>query len=242
VQATAAELGLPVIRVRSNLDSFFSSVLNFQATNTTRNAAVALLFQAGSKRFLYASSYPWHLIRIDEAEHMARLDPVLLPGLSTERIELAAAGTDYTRIQKIARIAHLDLVQRRLDVCVVDGRNCSRCWKCMRTMFTLELLGHLQSFERVFDLEAYRQERAGYLRRVWAEAEHAGTIDVRKFAIAHDVRPSLPARAVALMRRSIRMVHGSIRARLRPTWRRLPEPTRRRITPLVHALHSVVNR
>ena len=55
-----------------------------------------------------------------------------------------------------------------LDVCVanpdkrlaLEKLNCSRCWKCTRTLLTLEALGRLDAFEKVFDLPYYRTHRA----------------------------------------------------------------------------------
>jgi hypothetical protein len=241
VEATAHELGVPVVPITSNLDDFYSEVLNFQVTSTVRNAAVALLVQHGSKRFMYASSFPWNQISVTESEHMAIADPILLAGLCTERMHLSAVGTKYTRIEKTDRIASLDIVQRRLDVCVKSGTNCSQCWKCMRTQLTLELLGHLPNFSRVFDLEVYRKHRPAYIAAMWAEIEHLGTMEVRTLAIQRGVRPPLLTRILAFARRGTRRIYRFVRLSLLDSWRKLPEPTRRKMVPAIRALRSTLH-
>jgi hypothetical protein len=48
---------------------------------------------------------------------------------------------------------------------VSDAHNCSVCFKCARTLLTLELLGHLTSFNKVFDRQ-YSRIREGYVAHV----------------------------------------------------------------------------
>jgi hypothetical protein len=242
VEGTARELGVPIIRVRSNLDGFYDEFLNFQATTTLRNASVPLLLQHGSKRFLYASSFYWSQIAIKESDHMSRADPILLAALSTERVDMMAVGTEYNRIEKIQRIAHLDVAQRRLDVCVMSGTNCSRCWKCVRALFTLEMLGLLPQFSNRFDLDVYREERDRYIGKLWAEIEHPGLIDLRRFAKSKGVQPTLRWRATAFQQRCTRRLYRLIRKHLHARWRALPESTRQRFTPVARMLNTALNR
>ena len=53
-----------------------------------------------------------------------------------------------------------------------DGRNCTTgCLKCARTTVTLDVLGRLEDFGNVFDLERYARHRQRLLRRVLAAAD-----------------------------------------------------------------------
>lgn len=69
--------------------------------------------------------------------------------LSTEATDSISTGSQYTRAAKTAQVAEIEPSYRHLDICVEPGtsrsgfRNCSRCWKCARTMVTLEALGKL---------------------------------------------------------------------------------------------------
>jgi hypothetical protein len=161
--ALAARFGLPLIPVNSNIDGFIG--LKFEQTHTVRNAAVALLFQSRCRRMLYGSAYPYQSIQIWPTGSMAYADPALLPALSTEAMALMDFGTAQSRFEKIAAIVDDPRVQSSLDVCVRDrvgGRfiNCGQCKKCVRTLFALEILGRVEQFAAVFDLDAWREVRA----------------------------------------------------------------------------------
>jgi len=219
--AEAAEaLERPIIRVRSNLALFHRDTqpLHFQATHTLRNAAVALIFQAGARRFLYGSTYSWDDTWVRPTFDMAHAEPMLLPVLSTTRMELRSVGQQYTRVEKTRRIAALPVAHRHLDVCVspdgdgAAGVNCSRCFKCLRTLLTLELLGQLAPFEGVFDLPRYRVARNGYVARLLAgEGGELGR-EILDLMQQSGFRPSTRQRA---------------RAAAYSLWSRVPAPVRR---------------
>ena len=68
------------------------------------------------------------------------------------------------------RILDLPGVERWLNVCWFDhpeGRNCSRCPKCRRTMLTLEVVGELERFSGAFDLEIWQRDRSVYLKQLY---------------------------------------------------------------------------
>lgn len=81
--------------------------------------------------------------------------------MSTETCDLLEDGSQYDRSQKTARIADYPPVAKYLNVCgnydTLDT-NCSTCDKCCRTMLTLELLGKLEKFDNIFDLNKYHRE------------------------------------------------------------------------------------
>ena len=150
--------GLLVLRVVSNQHRFYSPIhnhrLSWLGTITVRNAALPPLLQAGVRRFLFASSHSWREIGVGTFRDVTRMDPILLPALSTERVELLSVGAEHTQVEKSRRIARLEVVWEHLDVCILKGdTNCPRCEKCLRTLLTLELLGQLDAFAGRFDLD-----------------------------------------------------------------------------------------
>lgn len=166
----ATTLGLPLVEVDSNLDDLYQTGLTHTAfgnTHTLRNAAVAHLLAGGVGRWYYASSGHLSFIHTRPSGHLASVDAILLPLLSTDALRLHSAVMDDWRVDKIARIAGDALVQHHLDVCVTPALapagspNCSRCWKCMRTMLTLDMLGRLDDFS-VFDRGTYEQHLSEY--------------------------------------------------------------------------------
>jgi hypothetical protein len=102
---------------------------------------------------------------------MAYSDTVALPLLSTGALEACSAGGEYTRVQKILRVAGIPDSYATLDVCVRSDNanayaNCSACWKCLRTLATLEIAGCLERYSPSFDLDVYGRLRRGYFARL----------------------------------------------------------------------------
>lgn len=219
MQAGAKSLGLPIVRVSSNTPAFYpaahDSPLRWAAALTLRNSAVPLALQGGVRRFLFASSHSWAEVGVFPTNDMTKADPILLPALSTERVELCAVGTEYTRVEKTRQIAAMPLAQSALDVCIMDGDgNCTRCEKCLRTALTLDVLGVLPAFSTRFDLNVYQHLREGFIAQVLAERNYSFLIEIQDAMRASNY--PVPSRARA-------------RAQLLSAWRALPEGIRRTI-------------
>ncbi len=169
-------LGLPFVVVNSNLSSFYDEDFSFQQTHTPRNASVALLLQGGIGRFLYASAYAYPDAFVGPSYDMAYSDTVTLPLLSTESLDAFSVGSEYTRVEKTLRVAELPDSHATLDVCAnaqyAGGyANCSTCWKCLRTLATLEIAGRLERYTASFDLDAYRRHRREYFSTLLASRD-----------------------------------------------------------------------
>lgn len=159
-----AETGLPFIPVDSNLAELLP--LDFEQTHTTRNLAVALTLQPLLGRFYYASTFHYRDLHVGPTFDAAFADPVAVPLLSTETLDMVAAGSQHSRVTKTSQVTAVPGASRYLNVCATetaDGRNCSTCRKCCRTLFTLELLGQLDQFAEVFRLDAWRHVRHRYI-------------------------------------------------------------------------------
>lgn len=154
LMSCAALLEKPAISVDSNLDAFIGQT--FQLTHTLRNTAVALLMQHEICKFQYSSGYPLAETKLGPDYNMSRLDPVIMPLLSTERLECTAAGGQHTRVEKTRRVAEIPASRVYLDVCVTPQNapegysNCAICWKCIRTATTLKVFGKLEEYHKVF--------------------------------------------------------------------------------------------
>jgi hypothetical protein len=151
VRGYAEEAGLDLVTVDSNLDEVLG--LDFEQTHTPRNVAVALLLQPLLGRFYYASTYRYADCGVRENFDSGSTDPIALPLLATETLDLVATGSQHTRVVKTALLAAVPGANRYLNVCTnaaAAGHNCSRCKKCARTQLTLEALGMLPDFGAVF--------------------------------------------------------------------------------------------
>ena len=93
------------------------------------------------------------------------------------RIPMTEIGYERTRFEKVTTIAEEPLSYHALDVCVDPVRaaakpiprpNCGECFKCVQTLFELELTGKLDRFATQFDIEAFRANRAQNVERIRA--------------------------------------------------------------------------
>lgn len=160
-------LGLPFLMINSNVDSFYSKQLGYKQTHTLRNVSVALLLQEGIGRYMYASAYGYSEIFIGPTYSLGYSDAITLPLLSTDTLDAFSVGSEYSRVEKTLRVVEAPESHRMLDICVNVNNasgftNCSTCWKCLRTLATLEIGGHLEHYSSCFDLDAYKGKRIDY--------------------------------------------------------------------------------
>lgn len=171
--------------VRSNIDQFYEAVdQGFQLTHVVRNAATALIFEDIFSTYLCSSTYPYRSIN-SKNDDMSYIEPILLPLLSTETLQFVSAGAGLARHQKTQLISTYPPAMQMLDVCVApaDKRlsnqkiNCCKCWKCSRMMLNLDLLGRLDDFSEVFDINYYHRNKARLMLSVYESAQQGKPAD-----------------------------------------------------------------
>jgi len=167
----AKKLDLPFLMINTNLDTFFGKQISFQKTHTLRNLSVALLLQRGIGHYLYASTHKYSDIFVGPTYDMSYIDTIILPLLSTDRLEAISAGSEYSRVEKTLAVAQISNSHNFLDVCVnaqnsSSFTNCSTCWKCLRTLATLDIYDALENYSTSFDLNRYKGERQKYFIKI----------------------------------------------------------------------------
>ena len=90
------------------------------------------------------------------------------PLLSNKGLELISDGSRYNRGEKIELIVNDPYVKEFLNVCTcssdTDSKvNCSHCRKCLTTMLALEIIGKLDDFKELFDIDGFRKN---YLNKI----------------------------------------------------------------------------
>lgn len=176
MKIAANELGLPLVPVNSNMHSFFQVGHLENCSFVTPGAA--LLMQRGIGRYYLASDGhtfkdKYHrLVIIREQWNAAEIDPLIVPYMSTENMLMETTETHLSRMQKTMLVADLEVARRHLNVCGdYDAMecNCSHCEKCLRTLAMLDVIGKVDSFAKVFDLDMYRnQVRKYYFAKIIA--------------------------------------------------------------------------
>lgn len=194
--------GKPFIMVDSNLDDIVG--MNFLRSHAFRNCTVPLLLQNIASKFLYASSFAFKDTAIRFAPGTGALEPVILPLLSTERLDCIGSGAQYSRVEKTMRVAELEISKSYLDVCVQPHNailpyiNCSYCWKCLRTQLTLSLIGKLNQYGKVFDISIFPQLKNLYLLECLTSREPL-SIEVADFIRAGGLKVLRSVRLLAII-------------------------------------------
>ena len=161
------EVSIPLVPVDSNLPEIFP--IDFINMHSALNASVPLVLQNQFQRYYYASAYKYADCGVNCIDDIARFDPLAFHLFSTEGLDCVSTGCQMSRVEKTDMVATYEPTRRYLNVCVdpaFEGRNCSVCFKCIRTIFTLEILGVAKLYSAVFDLEKFSRIRNRYLLKV----------------------------------------------------------------------------
>jgi len=138
VAAVAAEAGLPLVRVRSNLRTHrLFDALAWDTTNVAALAMVAHLLRGRFGRIVCAAE--------DGVPPLA-LHPAQVRLHGSAQLDFEMDGYAMRRMDKAEAIAGWQPVQRHLQVCgrtPPGGGNCGSCVKCLRVMAIYASLGCL---------------------------------------------------------------------------------------------------
>lgn len=208
----ARDLGLPIHLVNSNLHAFTHKI-GEQKIGFFAIYSCALAAQRAIRKYYTSSAYSYEEIlrywmQSRDYDMAAYCESYLVPLIQTESFELVLDGSQYRRSEKVQNIADWDIAKKYLNVCInpeEDGRNCSVCSKCKRTLIDLEALGKTQEYERVFDIKKYAKIADEYKSElVWhygSDGMTSGNVD---FAKAMGL--PLPSKFKAFARLAIRKI------------------------------------
>lgn len=147
---------LPLLYIKSNMDSdYFRGA--YGDTAVYRNCACVL---ALSKLFgkYYCSSAGWpEYFNLNLDQGSEHYESLLCTAFSTENTQFILSDYD-SRLYKTIALADNEMAQMYLDVCF-RFNSCGTCAKCYRTLVTLDVIGKLDNFKSVFDVEKFRQNR-----------------------------------------------------------------------------------
>lgn len=94
---------------------------------------------------------------------------------STERLELFSTGGECTRLEKVKFVSEHPITKQYLTVCGYqdeNGKQCSRCSKCTRTMAELYSINKLDDYDQLFDVEAFRKHPSYYWGYIIMKRNH----------------------------------------------------------------------
>jgi hypothetical protein len=200
------EEGIGFIDVDSNVHDTLKSSIKTPRVGSLymalRYLSCPLLLQSLFSKYYYAAGYSYKDSYTGEVEDdYSHTDPASLHLLSTETLEFILSGAQYSRVEKTRQLVLSGSANRYLNVCddqPVDGKNCSVCYKCCRTLFTLELLGVIDQFSGLFDLDKWMKVRNRYIvSQVLARGHDYFAIEIREYAASIGYRFPTWQRALA---------------------------------------------
>ena len=154
-------IGKNIIEISTNLSELIQ--IEFQSSHSIRNLSCILNLQNLFSHYIYASAQKvqYHSVNSKDGSGW---DIYINKLLETETISFSTSMVQYSRFERVKLISNEKEVNHFLDVCVspdpnAKKLNCSRCYKCLRTLISLELIGKLHEFSEVFDMETYNSHR-----------------------------------------------------------------------------------
>ena len=167
------EKGIPFIKMDSNLYDFWRDEWEYYARSIADGFACLSIQKAVkmyyiSGEFSYRQHMDMHfdksLCNIDEMTEL-----YIYNLMSTESMEIILEGAQHTRMEKTIMVANYEPAYRYMNVCVKDAtedetaENCSHCFKCVRTMKALDVIGKLDEFGDVFNIDWYKAHK----KKLW---------------------------------------------------------------------------
>jgi len=183
------EINLPFIKIDSNLYEILDS--SFMLSVYPRNVASLLVLQKLFSKYIYASSYTFTDFLTTDIYKIGYLDPLVYAMFSTESMECVLVGSERTRTDKTKQVASLDASHKHLYVCtdtsLDEVKNCSVCFKCSRTLLTLDILGLQHLYKDVFDLEKFNKIKRFYIESILYDKDPFGK-EILQLAAENDYR------------------------------------------------------
>lgn len=168
VKSYADNVNIDILRVDTNLVKV--SPFNYQESNNYQHMAAVLFLQNVFSKYYFSSSVAFcdsHLQRINASAYS---DPFAIPLFSTEATETIPFGALASRPEKTLFITNYEPTKSFLNVCVTyhpEGKNCSVCRKCCRTLLTFDIYGKMHEYEKVFDLKAYEKAKNWHIYKIF---------------------------------------------------------------------------
>ena len=165
----AESFNLPLISISSNLNEFYQNknfrIYNFSPRSTMCLASAILSMQKLFKNYFIASTGTIEKIRLYKSDQYL-YEWLLTHFISNSSTQIHISNGNLNRVEKTKILTQKAYARENLYVCAADiynakhntnfkkdtAPNCSECIKCQRTLLILDILGEIENFSKVFDL------------------------------------------------------------------------------------------
>lgn len=156
-----SEYGYNLVLSDSNIHDVFKQ--SHYHTHTFTSMFPVLALQKLYGIYLYASSAKLSDFTFKSLTP-GKFEYVILSSISSSNIRIYSQGANCSRHDKTEVVSRYEPSYKYLNVCTEENKNCSKCEKCLRTLFSLEKLGVLEKYKDIFDLDVYKKYRNYGLR------------------------------------------------------------------------------
>lgn len=188
-QQFADEIGLGFVPINTNITELTSLIeLDVLQYFHYFTISCVMALQKLFGKYLLSSGYNSENVCFD-VEDLTHTESMFVPMMSNENVEVILSDTFTKRTEKTDYINKKALTHKYLDVCwstqsanLNNGsdiylkdrvnRNCGWCDKCLRTFYTLDILGSLSDYENAFDLDNYNKHKKDFASKVVAKSSH----------------------------------------------------------------------
>lgn len=221
LQEFSHEVNLPILAVDSNINElYFDSGFTIVQTVLLRTISCALTLQKLFSKYVFASSYSIEYFKLDTNDD-AYAQVAYASSLSTNNMEIIFSSPAMTRVEKTEFISQYPITTKYLDVCwsgqwalgdvqsdkyfkEKKHKNCGKCDKCLRTILALDLLGKLDEYENLFDLDFYRNNKDHFIAKVLAfRKSNAFYSELYDLMNEKGVKPTMFARLLSIKKKSM---------------------------------------
>ncbi|MBE6529239.1 MAG: hypothetical protein E7680_01385 [Ruminococcaceae bacterium] len=163
----AKEYGYSCLCVNTNFRDFYGSDrIQYTSEDTFMMCGIALLFSKMFNTYYFSGAQSIDYLTIEPPKASEAYNLVTLPLLSTENLTFYLGGF-CGRFQKERELSLYEPSYKYLNVCwhysATERMNCGECGKCRRTILAFDIIGCMDKYRSVFNLENYNENRNSIL-------------------------------------------------------------------------------
>lgn len=165
----ANEYGYSCLCVNTNFRDFYGgNIIGYTGEVTFMMCGIALLFSKSFGVYYFSGARSIDHLTIEPPKSSEAYNLVILPLLSTENLSFYLGGL-CDRLQKEKELSHYKPSYKYLNVCwhytAAEHINCGCCGKCRKTLLAFDLLGCIDKYSKIFNINEYYKQR----NKIWAE-------------------------------------------------------------------------
>lgn len=165
----ANEYGYSCLCVNTNFRDYYGgNLIGYTGEVTFMMCGIALLFSKSFGVYYFSGARSIDHLTIEPPKSSEAYNIVILPLLTTENLSFYLGGI-CDRLQKEKELSKYNPSYKYLNVCwhytATEHINCGCCGKCRKTLLAFDLIGCIDKYSNIFNLNEYYKQR----NKIWAD-------------------------------------------------------------------------